>query len=865
MSSHRFFFFIIHIIIICICRINPCIAAFAPDKLAFKDLFKVSSAPPKEFEAIAKPQIILIDVYYLGKFISVEKIKISPNKIQLIEPEHTLKNIDNLLQKDEVINYLKNELEPNMNMACSQFQKTGCGILSPEIAGLIYDPLLFRADLFINPRYITDVSDASSKWLPHSSSNWSYINHMFAAVDSGNNNPINNNPNPIENTELYNFTSDNTLAYHNMRLNVSASLSNQLWASVLGKNQDIQLNSANISYDYHDYEYMVGVIDTPGSVFFADYAFLGGSIKTTLNTLKEKNQYISKPIELFLPFPSTVSVLHGSKIIFSANLPAGRHKINTYNFPQGVYPVTIRTIGNQGETNISTQIVTNSTLLPPPNLPQYFLKAGYLMGIRQINSNVYDNLLPVPVYQAGINYLIRPNTAITLNTLGSNEESYFNPGLIFITKKFTIQPAILFSTGGKYYGVTTDFDWKNGPWGTHLNFNKVVQPDNITQEDICTLNNPHACALSLLNQGIYNANASLTYSFSSGSINIYGSRNLFLQSPELYSYGANFLVNLYQTEKGTWQFNFNINYGQSEYNALATILYNFSGTKLSGNVGAGYGFQTESIKNISNSGEGLNSQTSIIYDNTKNEIGSTYGFQGNVDSLNQGVGVTWNKTNQRFYSNTYVTEQKNSLGNFVQYGGQFDSNLVWAKNKGSIAYSRTGENTGILATIKSNDNNATFNVYGNNKILAQIRANTNYFIKLSPYKTWNIHIEDASTKIYYFEHADTAITLYPGNIQSMTWNAISLVVISGQIVNSSEQVIANAIVKGGIGFAMTDEYGYFQTTISQKVKALYIKEKEINCVINLPELQENKAFIHLNKIKCGLRVNNKNPGQNLNE
>lgn len=336
-------------------------AAVTSQQAKFNQLFTHLNKPPRGFEVLAKEQKIVIDVYYLDRFLGVTELSVNVNTVQFIKPEDVLHKIGDLKNPDDVLAKLRKSMKTNSHLLCNQEVPEHCNQLSPKIVGIIYDPDFFRVYLFINPRYLSNTQNA--QWLSPSTVGLSYLNNIYMAADSGNRNlPFlnvnkhsNNLFNTINNLPLYNLTSDNTVAYKNTRLNMSASFANRANFDNVFNENDIQLNTANIAHTYKNYEYTAGLIEIPSTIFFSSNAILGAEVKTTLNTLRDKSAFLATPITFFLPVAATVSLLQGSRIIYTAKLPAGNQKIDTSAFPQGSYPVTMRINDVQGGDYYSDQ------------------------------------------------------------------------------------------------------------------------------------------------------------------------------------------------------------------------------------------------------------------------------------------------------------------------------------------------------------------------------------------------------------------------------------------------------------------------------------------------------------------------------
>ena len=816
---------------------NAAYSALSSEQMQFNQLFTHSAKPPKGFEMLAKKQILLIDVYYLGRFIMVAKVEVSPTSVLFIELSELLEKVGPLKQSQDIITHLQKPMPTNSDLICGQKEGGDCNQLEPDNVGVIYDPNLFRMYLFINPKYLKP--ESKTQWLEPSTAKLSYLNNVSLAADSGNPNfPFANLHDSLNTLPLYNITSDNVLAFYNTRLNVSATYANRANFTTVYDNQTTQLNALNIAHTFKQYEYSIGLIEIPSTLFFASNTILGAEIKTTLNTLRDKALAIASPITLFLPLPSTVSIIKGSTIIYSAKLPAGNQKIDTSLFPQGTYPVSVRINDAQGGANVITKMVTNSILLAPFDMPQHYFSLGYLMRVQQFNYYAQESVQATPVYQAGINYRISNNVGLGVKVLGTDKVSFFNPGITFLQRDFSIQGGGLFGSDARY-GYTANVTWQKKRWTANYTLSEITYPKAFKP----------SCDFNLLNQGVSYSGVSLGYGYSSGTISLFYAQNSYDNWQNLYTYGINFTKAIALTSTGSWQLNVNASRRETETSLFATLSYNFNDANKSGNIGMGYGHFRATDRR--EEGDGFTSQGNVVWHKTDDtNYGYTVGLQGNTDPINKAVGATYDIFKPQFQANTYITNYTDKVGNYAQYGGMFNTRFVLAQNKAAIGSGTLDDNTGVVVRVNAANPNASFDVYADDKIMLHLRANKNYLIKLQAYKTWHISVADTSNNLYYLRKKEKIITLYPGNVQALTWQATQMFVLGGQLVDGQNQPIKNALLKGAIGFAMTDDMGYFQANIDETVKAFSVYSDKDRCLATLPPVDKAKNVTFIGALSC---------------
>ena len=343
---------------------------------AHKTLFTLSGKPPPGFEKKPTKLVELVDVYYGNRYVGYFMASITSKGIRFHHPSKMLsklKQMTQLKQENILKGVLSQPLPLHQALSCHQaIRPARCGHLSPLTLGVIYDEDLMRADLFIHSSYLKPKRQIT-RYLPDSSAGLSYSNRILGLVvqsgDAGSN-------------SYYNLTTDSTIAFGNSRLHFSASVANNLL-----NNRSISLNSINIQSDQHQYHYALGLIETDVNFFFSSLKILVGKFGTTLNTLADKSNITATQLPIFLALPSQVLIFKQGTLIYAKHLVAGHQNINTEQFPEGSYSLTIRISDIQGNTRKTRRYFTKSPLLPPTKIPQYHVTLGYLLDDYRTESN----------------------------------------------------------------------------------------------------------------------------------------------------------------------------------------------------------------------------------------------------------------------------------------------------------------------------------------------------------------------------------------------------------------------------------------------------------------------------------------------
>ena len=112
-------------------------------------LFRLTGAPPLGFEALAQTQVALVDVYYGNRLLLSTMATYTIETLTFSQPDQVLAAIPDLTNPTSIRSILSTPLKANAALLCRGPASVDCGILRPEIAGVIFNADSYRVDLFV--------------------------------------------------------------------------------------------------------------------------------------------------------------------------------------------------------------------------------------------------------------------------------------------------------------------------------------------------------------------------------------------------------------------------------------------------------------------------------------------------------------------------------------------------------------------------------------------------------------------------------------------------------------------------------------------------------------------------------------------
>ena len=139
---------------------------------------------PPGFDDLATTRVVLVDVYFGDRKIAETLAIVRPGSLRFKSPAGVLAGLPDVIAAPDLTSVLAGDLPTNARDVCGQSNAGDCGVVKPQLAGIIYDEGRFRVDLFINPKFVRTSHAVPTGYLPAPSRSLSLTN-SFAFDASG--------------------------------------------------------------------------------------------------------------------------------------------------------------------------------------------------------------------------------------------------------------------------------------------------------------------------------------------------------------------------------------------------------------------------------------------------------------------------------------------------------------------------------------------------------------------------------------------------------------------------------------------------------------------------------------------------------
>jgi len=793
-----------------------------------------SSNVPPGFENLLEKQTTLLDVYFGGQFLLSTLTEFNTDEIQFVDPRAVAERIPGLIDRDEVIAALDGVLPANAQLRCYTRNQTNCGILEPDVAGIIFDEDRFRVDIFVSSEYLTLQAIPRQAFLPESDAGWSFLQN-FGTAFAGNDDDA---------FDTMSLNAASLLAFEETRFLLSTSYSNV---------SDWTADDILIRRDFQGRENQLGYFRTVNDAslrFIPEVSLRGIRTASTLDTRTDLNASSGRELSVFLVNRSRVSLFKDGRLVSSANYDAGNQMLDTARLPNGAYPITIRIEDASGRSRDEQRFYVKSSRFPPRDQALWGLELG-----EQVLRNSED-FIPesegVFFGRFSASKRVTDSLAVNGGMAVRDRDGILELGIDRLNPYFDIQLNAAVSNDNGY-GLSADLRtrWEDITFGA--NYRETWADDELRDKlDSGDLTPGEATDLTAelywFGQDSRQWSANLAWYLWGGTVNV-DARNTQITSQEnIEEYSISYFYPIIRTGR----YRLDLDMEASEFNDSTQVLLSLQFRWDQENF-------THSAISQYQHRDFNNGRTD---DDLEFELGTNWRDQS-VDArdltLNARVshradyddataGMRWKGAYGELNAEARH-ESRDSASQTSYTGGYYSS---FAMTQGGLAVGGEEQSrSGIMIDLVGEGlDNTWFDVMVNGSKRGVARVGTRNLVTVQPFNTYEVEIIPRGEGFVSFDQRNEKVTLYPGNVATLTWDVSPVNLLFGRLLDSAGTPVANAILRGAAGLAMTDENGYFQAELKSSVHSLQAETRTSYCDFELPDYTTTNGIALLGTVSC---------------
>lgn len=795
---------------------------------------------PPGFEALLEKQTTLLDVYFANEFLMTTLAEYNSNEVEFKAPREVADRIPRLTDRNAVAAALTGPLDANTQLRCYSRTQTNCGVLQPEIAGIIFDEDRFRVDVFVSPLFVTLQTIPTRTFLPPADSEWSFLQNFSNAFAGDDNDAF----------DVYTFTGSSLLSYNETRFLLTTSYANI---------SDWTADDILVRRDFQGREYQAGYFRTVNDAslrFVPEFSLRGGRAASTLDTRTDLDTSTGRELTIFLVNRSRVSLFKDGRLVSSRSYDSGNQVIDTSRLPAGAYPILIRIEDASGRTREEQRFYVKSSRFPPADQMLWGVELG-----EQVVQNSED-FIPEDTGnffgRVSISKRIMDNTALNGGIAALDNDGIFEVGLDQINPFYDIQlNAAAGSNDG--YGLSAFARTRLGDVTINGNYRETWADgdprqdfglddglDNLTPEQVV------ASGATWFLEDSRQTSALLTWYYRGGTLQA-GFRNTRLErQPNISEYSVAYNYTLFRSSR----YRLEMNLEASEFNDLTQVLVslrlNWDRGRFTNNAVTQYQYRE---LNDSSSQTDTEYEAGTVWRTEPGQFANltVYGRASHRAEFDDATaGVQWRS---RFGElDTELRHERRDETNRTSHAGIYYTSFAWGA--GGLALGGGGEQTrgAILVVLEGEDTgDVYFDIMIDNARRGTIRPGSRSLITMQPFDTYQVSLIPRGTGFVSFEDRPKTVTLYPGNVATLTWDVSPVHILFGQLLDQDGRPVADAVLRGAAGLAMTDSNGYFQAEVKTSVSSLLAETRDEECELPLPAYEADNGIASLGILACQTR------------
>lgn len=789
----------------------------------------LAAEPPPGFDELASSHMILLDVYFGGTKIAESLAEVRPGTLRFRNSGEIIEKIPQAIVTPELRAAIDEELATHSDLACAPSNAGSCGLLKPDLLGIIYDADHFRVDLFINPRFVRTSSPADSGYLPRPDSALSMTDTIGLNVSG-----------TIGGKSSYDMQNRTIVALRNTRIRADTAI-----ASGLGLLVDDLVGEV----DKNGLRYSGGLFWAPANEFIGQRRILGGGIGTQFDTFADHEALSSTPLIVFLAEPGRIDIMVDGRLMSSRSYGAGNVEVDTSGLAEGSYPVLLRIRHPNGSVEEQRRFFVKNSQIPSQEHPVFYAYAGFLA-----NTKPDQPVSPSRTffYELGVARRLSNTIALDIAALGTQHKAMVEGGGWLVTGGARLRAAGLVSSSGDWGALLELGTSGRGPFTMNIDLRRIwsrnAAPLVPLPSPVATFDVAPPVGVQLALGSYTQATASLGVRLANGFLSFIGSYRKDRNFRPDYTIGPS--LSLPVITHGSMQVVFDASAQRSRSSSAAFAGFRALLSSRHVSVGGTLGGASETERS------GTNASLTRMVGSISAQWSQRTADGAEVDlaaDADRNIGSSTLHGEALVGGRLGVIRAdilKNVEDNRMpQYNLAFQSGMAVGANASAWG-SRDLEQSAIIVAVNGDAPNASFTVLIDDVPRGTVESGHRLALFVPAYRTYRVRLVPASSNNFSYDTAERPVTLYPGNIRALSWTAQSFVTVFGQAVLEDGTPIANALVQTAKDIAETNANGFFQIDARSDEPISISRAGSASCVLKLGKIIAKNDFSSVGKVMC---------------
>jgi len=810
----------------------------------------ITSSQPAGFDDLLRPQQGVADVYFGGRRMGQAEIGFEPGAVRLIDPAAVVALLPGVIDPTVVTAALAaDRLDAQAGLACgggfgrpgsemadatdgSDGGVEGCGRLTPEVAGVIFDQDRYRLDVFVNPRLLSISPAVAERYLPPPEAGLSLVN-SFAATVAG----------ATRSNTLYDIQNRALLAFREGRVRSEISYSSDY---------GLLADTLAAEVDRPDRRYSAGLLWAPGLELTGRRKMLGVAMTTQSDTRVDREQMNGSPLIVFLPRRARVDIVRDGRIVSSRSYDAGNQSLDTGSLPDGSYEVVLNIQEAGGAPRSERRFFTKNPRIPSIGRPIVFGYAGILAEDRP---GRLLTLTGIPFVEAGVARRINRRVALDAKIVATDDRAIAEVGGYLLSSFAQLRVAGLLSTQGDIGAIAQ----LNSSDRTRLNYNidlrKVMSdggepllPITATAGPSRTIAGSYLDTARLSAGSFTQGVANISYRLGRAQLGVSGYYRRDRFRGTSYVIGPNFRLPL--IERGTMRLTLGGDFSQSDRGRAGFVGLSFELLRGNAAIGATAGYRATTPDSSSRrsgavGGVAASWQRDGVMGGDLNVAG---GYERDLSG--DLLRARSDLRGGRAAVSADVVHQLDGQNAGTQYSVGFRTTA--SVGGGTVAFDgREQGESAIIIRLDGSARGSEFEVLVDDVPRGTVRVGSTLPITLPSYRSYRVRVRPIGEALVSFDGNTRNVTVYPGSVASVGWWVEPKVAMFGRALwpDGSPVAAADIVAEGAVG--RTDEAGYFQMEGESGAEMTLHAADGRRCTLVIGRLQADaQGYAALGDVRC---------------
>jgi hypothetical protein len=795
--------------------VSAAFISWAPAQASETLNFRTSA--PTSFNDLDADRQLVVDVYVRGQSVGQANVRVSRGKVTFDNPLEVVGRIPDLLAPGSIERWLREPLAGNAGRACGRSPTSDCGFVETETVAVILDEDRFRLDLFIHSSQFASAGDRAL-YLPEPDARATLISRFGGTVAAG--------------------TGDESFLLQNRTILASGKYRLRSDSSVMS-GRGLAFDNLSVERDLKDWRQVAGLFWAPGSDLVGRRKIIGAGMMTQLDTRLDRRTMIGTPLTVALQAPARVDLFIDGRLVASRIYSPGDVVIDTASLPDGSYDVEMRIAETGRPERTERRFFNKGADLAPTGRPLFGLMGGFFADERGRPD------WSVPYYQLSGAVRVSADLGIDARLLGTSRKVIAESGATWLTPFARFRAAGLVSSKGDWGAVLRGSTAYGGPVALSFDLRTIksangapLLPETRSLGSFSEENDAQIGDVGSYTQGsVY-----LTARWRTALLRLSG---LYRKSGgERASYSIAGSVETPVARSDRWNLVFQADVRKTNRDVAALIGLRASLVNPAWTAAATAGLQHEKGKGTAFAGELQASATKSLAPNAQVTGNAAIATDRSGTSARAGADLATSNVNLR-------GDVLHSFGHGggTQFAGSFDTAIVGGASRVSLGARNVTD--GAIVIVPSSDRaDQKFEVLvegGVRGIATQARPLTLF---LQPYEQYRVRIRPTGESLSTYDSAEKLVSLYPGRVETLEWEAHSTRIAFGRLVEANGDVLAGARINGKYAIGQTDDGGYFQIEAAMDEKLNVTAPSGQSCVAALGKGNTTKAYQDAGVITC---------------